>query len=190
MNIFILDINPQIAAQSQCDKHVVKMILESVQMLSTAHRVLDGRMTIKKSKSNRNVKTWLLDDYRETLLYKSAHVNHPCSIWCRESAVNYYWLLSHVKALCDEFHYRFNKVHKSGSLLGLLSKLPEALLRDYTYSDDIPAKFAVAISEKIYPGVKDEKNPVESYQEYYRRKNAEQFEMKWTKRKAPKWMNI
>ena len=68
MNIFYLDRNPIVAAQMMCDKHVVKMILESAQMLSTAHRVLDG------------------DTYADLVgLYKIAHKNHPSSVWVRSS---------------------------------------------------------------------------------------------------------
>ena len=72
MNIFYVDKDPMIAAQMMCDKHVVKMILESAQLLSTAHRVLDG------------------DDYADSVgLYKIAHKNHPSTIWTRSSAVSY-----------------------------------------------------------------------------------------------------
>ena len=72
MNIFYLDHDPVIAAQMSCDKHVVKMILESAQMLSTSHRVLDG------------------DEYaNEVGLYKLAHKNHPSTIWVRSS--NEHW---------------------------------------------------------------------------------------------------
>ena len=50
MNIFVLDRNPVIAAQMQCDKHIVKMIVESGQMLSTVHRMLDGKMEKQEEK--------------------------------------------------------------------------------------------------------------------------------------------
>ena len=89
MNIFYLDRNPVIAAQMMCDKHVVKMILESAQMLSTAHRVLDGD-----------------DRANETGLYKMAHKNHPSTIWVRASSENYRWLWKHFDALF-QFDYSF-----------------------------------------------------------------------------------
>ena len=79
MNIFYLDKNPVVAAQMQCDKHVVKMILESAQMLSTAHRVLDGNEYADKKG-----------------LYKMAHKNHPSTIWARSSLENYVWLFDHM----------------------------------------------------------------------------------------------
>ena len=65
MNIFVLHDNPIIAAKYQCDKHVVKMILESGQMLSTAHRVLDGEEYVELSKNNRRLKRWRGRDQRE-----------------------------------------------------------------------------------------------------------------------------
>ena len=74
MNIFYLDKDPVIAAQMSCDKHCIKMILESAQMLSTAHRVLDG------------------DEYADSVgLYKMAHKNHPSTIWARSSSTMNLW---------------------------------------------------------------------------------------------------
>ena len=71
MNIFYLDRDPKIAAQYHLDKHVVKMIVEYAQLMSTAHRLLDGAQYIDKSKNNRNIKRWKLDDEREQKLYLS-----------------------------------------------------------------------------------------------------------------------
>ena len=94
MNIFYLDENPVVAAKSQCDKHVVKMPLESAQMLCTAHRVLDN-----------------IDVLAGQSLYKSTHVNHPCSVWVRESNEHYMWLYEHFIALCQEYTNRYGKQH-------------------------------------------------------------------------------
>jgi len=105
MNIFYLDRDPEIAAQMMCDKHVVKMILESAQMLCTAHRVLDG------------------DKYADKMgLYKLAHKNHPSTIWVRSSFHNYRWLWQHMCALMEEYTYRYGKTHAT-------SRLRDALLR-------------------------------------------------------------
>ena len=99
MNIFYLDKNPKIAAQMQCDKHVVKMILESAQMLCTAHRVLDG------------------DDYANKMgLYKLAHKNHPSTIWVRSSYKIIEWLYDHMIALMNEYTYRYGKKHATDRL--------------------------------------------------------------------------
>ena len=94
MNIFVLDKSPEVSAQMSCDKHVVKMILESAQMLCTAHRVLDNA-----------------DD---DILYRKTHINHPSTKWVMRSAYNYSWLYRHMIALNEEFKKRFKGVdHKS-----------------------------------------------------------------------------
>ena len=92
MNIFVLDSDPVIAAQNQCDKHVVKMILESAQMLCAIYPPGDAP-------------------------YRRAFYNHPCTKWVRESADNYQWLLVHALALCDEYTSRYGKVHKSQDII-------------------------------------------------------------------------
>ena len=76
MNIFVLDRNPVVAAQMQCDKHIVKMIVESGQMLSTAHRMLDAEVTRGPSKSGKTIqKKWVFRDEREDILYKAVLLN-------------------------------------------------------------------------------------------------------------------
>ena len=84
MNIFILDTSPILAAQYQCDKHVVKMILESAQIMST---IMGGP-------------------------YKPTHQNHPCVLWAKASEANYSWLAVHALALCAEYTHRYDKRHK------------------------------------------------------------------------------
>jgi len=105
VNIFFLHIHPSLAARYQCDKHVVKMILESAQLLSTCHHVY-GTAT--------------------PLMYKATHINHPSARWVRESKTNYRWLIQHFDALCQEYTYRYGKTHKSQSLLSCLSDNPES----------------------------------------------------------------
>jgi hypothetical protein len=103
MNIFYLDKNPMKAAQYHVDKHCIKMILESAQLLSTAHHVLDGI----------NVN-----------LYKKTHVNHPSAIWVRQSKENYNWLYSLLEELINEYRYRFGKEHKTIEKLQYLKNAP------------------------------------------------------------------
>jgi len=100
MNIFILDKDIEKCAQFHCDKHVVKMILESAQLLSTGAR---------------------LNGLNEG--YKMTHRNHPCSIWVRESLSNWKWLLALAEALNREYRFRFDKKinHKSYDLICSLS---------------------------------------------------------------------
>lgn len=91
MNIFYLHSDAKECAVMHCDKHVVKMILETAQLLSTAHRLLDGN-----------------DD---PILYKATHKNHPSAIWTRKSQKNYLWLTSLLQNLCQEYTYRYGKIH-------------------------------------------------------------------------------
>jgi len=77
MNIFYLNPDPKICAQEHISKHVVKMIIEYCQLLSTAHRVIDGTHFTDKTANNRNIARYRLEDEREQILYKATHLNHP-----------------------------------------------------------------------------------------------------------------
>ena len=92
MNIFYLDEDPEVAAIVQYNKHVVKMILESAQMLCTAHHELLNNPDVP---------------------YKPAHVNHPSTIWCRQNTRHYFWLYEHMLALGEEYTHRYGKIHSS-----------------------------------------------------------------------------
>jgi len=106
MNIFYLDECPTEAAKLQCDKHVVKMILETAQLLSTAHAELDGTSPA----------------------YKPTHKNHPSAVWVRSSAAAYLWAYRHMLALGREYTKRFGKDHKTIADHGaVLKRLPKAL---------------------------------------------------------------
>ena len=81
MNAFGLDRDYTVAAQLHNDKHVVKMNIEYPQLMSTAHRVLDGEEYYDRTKNNRRIKRWRLDDvHMENTLYKASHINHPCGM--------------------------------------------------------------------------------------------------------------
>jgi len=90
VNIFVLHEDPATAARMACDKHVVKMILETAQMLCTAARVRG---------------CWAP--------YKQTHKKHPCTLWAGESRGNWNWLVRYGLALCGEYTKRYNKTHKS-----------------------------------------------------------------------------
>jgi hypothetical protein len=122
MNIFYLDNDPVKCAEMHVDKHCVKMILEYAQLLSTAHRVLDGVLTNGVSQSGRQQKRYVLNDEREQVLYSATHINHPSAIWCRQTDSNYIWLSKLLKACCEEYTYRYGKIHKVESS-GLLNEL-------------------------------------------------------------------
>jgi len=125
MNIFYLDRDVQKAAQYHCDKHVVKMILESAQLLCTAHRLLDGTMYLGKTAANRNIKRWELPDWREQVLYKAGHINHPSAVWVRSNMDHYRWLYDLMYYLIYEYKHRYDgKKHKCEDLLQPLLDAP------------------------------------------------------------------
>ena len=117
------------------------MILEYSQLLSTAHRVLDGRETTVKSKTGRNVKRWVLKDSRESVLYSATHINHPSAIWCRQSAMNYHWLYTLLVECCKEYTYRYGKVHKceSSGLVNRLQTTPTNINGTKDFTEPTPA---------------------------------------------------
>ena len=141
MNIFYLDHDPVKCAQYHVDKHVVKMILEYCQLLSTAHRIIDGKEIVAESKTGRKVKRWILPDERESILYSATHVNHPSAVWCRETAGNYHWLYKLLTSLCEEYTYRYGKVHKcqSSGLVEALQFAPNKITSYDLFSGPTPA---------------------------------------------------
>ena len=126
MNIFALHESPEVSAEMACDKHVVKMILESAQLLCTAHRVLDGTEYTDLTKNGRKIKRWRLDDeVKENLLYKAGWLKHPSTVWLMQSAFNYNWLYRHMMALNEEFKKRYKGVdHLAITKLGSVLRNP------------------------------------------------------------------
>jgi len=179
MNIFYVDHNPVVAAQSLVDKHVVKMILESAQLLSTAHRYLDGVEVVGKSKTGRKAKRWVLNDSREDVLYSATHINHPSAVWCRESVENYNWLVEHFFALGNEYTYRYGKTHKcfQGDLAYMLQSPPNSL-KVYEWTE-MPS--AMADEYKI------SNDPLTNYRNYYILGKSRMHS--WKNRQPPEWIN-
>lgn len=124
MNIFYLHESAEESARLMCDAHCIKMILESCQLLSTAHRLLDGEEYVSTSQSGRKVKRWRLPDEREDILYSATHVSHPSAVWARSGAEQYRWLYDHLVETTREYTYRYGKRHKCCDLLAALEKLP------------------------------------------------------------------
>lgn len=158
MNIFVVDKDPQKSVIMLVDKHVVKMILESSQLLCTAHHVCG---------------TPLKDGY----FLKQTHINHPSSRWTRQSVDNYKWLTKHNYALCKEYTYRYDKIHKvekEGLMRWLINNIP-----------DLPniglTSFALAMPDEYKSD-----DPVKSYRNYYI--NCKSHLFNWKKRNCPDWI--
>jgi hypothetical protein len=181
VNIFILDENPLAAARMHCDKHVPKMVVESAQMLSTAHRMLDGKEYLAPSKSGKRMTKHYLLERNDDVIYKAVHAAHPCTVWTMQSASNYIWHYGLFHALSEEFEYRFKKIHRSWDILkDILSVIPKNI------TDIGPTPYAKAM--KAYPDIAVIENPVEAYRQFY---IADKIEFaKWEKgRSAPTWWN-
>lgn len=129
MNLFYLHKDPVECAKMHCDKHTVKMILELAQMLSTAHRFLDGKEYIDQGKNGRKIKRWFLDGDIENILYKATHLNHPSAKWVRETSENYIFTYALFLALCEEYTFRYKKTHLTQiKLQDALSILPKNIV--------------------------------------------------------------
>ena len=127
MNIFYVDKNPETAAKMMCDKHIIKMILESAQMLCTAKRVLDGIEYTDFTKNGRKIRRWRLENSNEeAIIYKAGWLGHPSTQWVLKSAYNYIWLYKHFLALNEEYKLRWqkDKDHVSITKLAELLKTP------------------------------------------------------------------
>lgn len=163
MNIFSTSHCPTQSAQDLTNIHVTKMVLESAQLLSTAHHVLDGVQ----------------------VGYKPTHSGHPSSKWTRNSSTNYQWLYAHYKALCDEYTFRTGKAHKSSELLSILSSLPKNIKGGGL------DPFALCVPEEFQRlGLFDQ---TISYRAYLNVKLKEwacrekPIKVEWTNRKQPEW---
>jgi hypothetical protein len=158
MNIFFLDFDVKKCAKFHCDKHVVKMILETAQLLCSAHHVT------------------IHDTIHDTIHvpYKLSHKNHPCSIWVRESLSNYLYLCELGLALGEEYTYRYGKTHKSIEVIQwCLSNRPN--IKDIGFTTPplaMPDEYKVD-------------SVVESYRNYY--KGAKSTIVSWKNREKPVW---
>lgn len=176
MNIFYLSHDVEQCAQFHTDKHVVKMIVEYAQLLSTAHRILDGRCIIAKTPGGMNKKTWILEGHLDSVLYKSTHVNHPSAVWARSTSENYQWLFKLWCCLLDEYTFRYDKQHASTKLKVYLQHTPKNIVSG-KFSEPpkaMPIEFQVGNSE-------------ESYRNYYVGAKSHMFV--WKKRNIPDWIN-
>jgi len=171
MNIFALDRDPVRAAQMQCDKHVVKMTLETGQMLSTIQRAYGNT---------------------EAILYKQTHIHHPCTLWAGRSAENYGWLVRHFYALAGEYTYRYNKEHLTFQKLHkVVARTPEKLKDKHgmtPFALAMPDEYKVESCERLEGPSLDAavEDAVISYRRYY--VNDKANILFYTKRPRPEWL--
>lgn len=163
MNLFVLDPIPSVAARAHCNKHVVKMIVETAQVLSTVLHLkgvtVDG-------------------------MYRPTHRAHPCTLWAAESRCNFRWTVALGLALCVEYTERYGKRHKTQDLLEELeaysrtsSRLAACITFRFVGPDD-------CLVMEAGTGVVD---VVESYRKLYRLKYRK-MSMVWPADRRPEWM--
>lgn len=121
MNIFVLDYSPTKAAEYHCDKHAVKMVVESCQILSSAAHLRGAKSTP----------------------YKPSFLHHPCVKWAAESQANYVWLLALTKELLEQYRLRYNKAHACyevfRQLVRYVARFPQIGLTSFALA--MPEKF-------------------------------------------------
>ena len=146
MNIFFLHLDPKTCAHMHLDKHVIKMILETAQLLSSAHHMTKCSVYTPR--------------------YKLTHQKHPSSIWTRQSVENYRWLAQLGLELCREYTYRYNKVHKSQVEIELLAQnIPD--LPNLPFSPPLQAMPDMYKSPDCTQDQRSIENTIEAYRAYY-----------------------
>lgn len=189
MNIFYLDEDPARCARFLVDKHVVKMPLESCQMLSTAHRLLDGRVEVREIPGSKRTKRfYVLPGERVTLdaagrltienqvCYYPTHVNHPSTVWTMASRENYERHVLMLQAMLDEYSSRYCRVYKSAETVLPFLRSPPSNLSTGTSTEPTPA---MPDCYKV-PG-----DSIQSYRNYYA--GSKWRFAKWKHGEVPPW---
>tara|TARA_R110000868_G_scaffold30953_4_gene113889 strand:+ start:3885 stop:4391 length:507 start_codon:yes stop_codon:yes gene_type:complete len=155
------------------------MCVEYAQLLSTAHRVLDGELWYGRTTNGRKIARYLHPDTElQQVFYLASHINHPSNQWVRASEGNYTWMYDMWTALCSEYQYRYGRVHESFRKLEYALLIPPANIKCSKFFQPTPAM-------GNRPECIVEGDSLQSYRNYYwsdKRPIA-----KWTKREAPKW---
>lgn len=170
MNLFLLHVCLKKCAQQHADKHVVKMILELAQLLSTAY--------------------WILNPEQASRLcvLKKTHVNHPVAVWTREHANNYDLVASLACELLKEYTYRYGKHHKLEPLIHKMQKYPPKNL-DYKEREDLGGHWNTTPPKQCFGEGNDHlkrKDPIKGYRNYYN--TCKRHLHSWKKRPVPGWI--
>lgn len=165
MNIFVVSETPEEAARMLCDQHVVKMILESFQLLATVLR-FHGAPESCLPRTSKDTP------------FRPTHVHHPCAVWTRSTRGNFDWLVRHVEGLCAEYTVRYGKQHA-------LERWIDAVRYGRKYVPDGPTtEFARAMPEPY----KNAHTTVDAYRAYYRFEKAK-FARWCIPERCPSWFS-
>ena len=191
MNIFVLHWKQRKAARWHVDKHVIKMLLETCQLLYTAHWVLayphlrECKSAVALSKAQKQLEIpeymWSAPvcDATGEPTYRPCHVWHPCAKWARQCSGNYLWLAQLGIELAREYRFRFKKEHSCEKhIMWLYDNLPLEIQM-------FPRRgFAIAMADEY----KISNDPIKSYRNYYKTSKKERGLVKYTGRQAPHWL--
>ena len=166
MNVFVLDQDPRLCATYHNDKHVVKMILETAQLLCGVHHMTEQAIG------------QAIGQATEQVPYKLSHKNHPCSIWARKCIENYIWLCDLGLELSKEYTHRYGKRHKSQDIIEwCMTNLP-----------NLPEFGDITEHPKAMPEECKTDDVVESYRRYYIMEKSSFCN--WKNREIPNWYKI
>ncbi len=184
MNIFALSKCPEESAQQMIDKHVIKMPTETCQMLHTNILYMQYVHTYGKEPQLKDLKAFHQEIGSE--LMKPAMLNHPSTIWARQSLANFHWLYQHGKALCEEYTYRYGKTHGSQDRIITGMRQIEGLNVTLPHIGLTPVTIAMDDSYRIKNTFDDEwEFVIESYRHYYLEGKWKFAE--WKKDRRPEW---
>lgn len=173
MNIFILDKDPVISASYHCDKHVVKMLVESAQMFGSTHWFMNG---FTSKKQILNIETDIWQNFPRSKPYGIGFMNHPCTKWLRSSSENYNWQMMHANALYEEYRKRYGREMNISRILKWFSEAS----KQYIFPQNSMTPFALAMNVEFKVD-----DAVESYRNYYRAKKRNFAKWKYTD--EPSW---
>jgi len=159
MNIFYLDSDPKLCAQYHCDKHVVKSVLETTQILCTVIQ--------------------LQQDEELSFLYAPICINNPCVKWAQQSMYNFLWLQQLGSQLAEEYTYRYDRRHKCQSCIRDIVVWVRAAA--------FPVISGLTVRPQLMPSVyKDDMDPRTAYRNYYL--GDKTHLLKYTRRHVPDWV--
>jgi len=181
VNLFVVSTDPIRAARDHCDQHVVKMPLETAQMLVSAFYWWFGLTSHADLRERPELVSAIFEDFPrrtpagESWPYGLSHVNHPCTIWVRECDKNFHWAATLGRELCAEYSRRYHQIHACASIIEWCASMP---------TPAPPAEkrtpFAQALPEHLR-----HRNPVTAYRNYYR--EFKSAFATWKFSKPPKW---
>ena len=161
MNIFVLDNDPVKAAKFLCNKHVLKMVIESAQLACTVRHKLGDTQPIP---------------------YRPTHQNHPACNWAGKNVHNYTWLCQHGLGICVEYTFRYGKIHKCQQVIS--DCFSRAGYLNFPDSSTEMTPFVQCMPEQYRKS-----DAVQAYRTYYIEDKLKNIDCRWTKREIPEWLS-